>query len=280
MSFPIKPKLLKSKLQAFSIHLGISLGIFFVLLYFIVFAWYPQPFFSADGGFQGLRLIALVDLVLGPALTFIVFKPGKPGLKFDLSVIAIAQIAALTWGVWAVHNERPIAVVFTDDRFYTLPHRQLTKAGINLKELEKFGARLPVITYIDIPDDPQERYELFSESFNNQTPLFYYGSLYRHIDKRAIEQIAIKSIDMQEHLGLKGRTDEMRNKYNKFLSTTTNPPSDYLYLALYARHGRFIAVVDRETFDFVEVLDIPPPQVFSRTIHVGRELKKKNTANK
>jgi len=56
----------QNRWQAFLIHLGISTVIFLILLYFIVFHWYPHPFFAKGGGWQGVRLITGVDLVLGP----------------------------------------------------------------------------------------------------------------------------------------------------------------------------------------------------------------------
>lgn len=85
-----------SRFKAFSIHFAISFAIFLILLYFILFQWYPQPLFSTDGGWRIIRIIVGVDLVLGPLLTLIVFKAGKPGLKFDLTIIAFLQITALT----------------------------------------------------------------------------------------------------------------------------------------------------------------------------------------
>ena len=84
------------RINAFLIHLTISFIIFLVLAYLIVLHWYPLPYFHTDGGWRGIRIIAGVDLVLGPLLTLIVFKPGKPGLKFDLTLIGLAQAVALT----------------------------------------------------------------------------------------------------------------------------------------------------------------------------------------
>ena len=60
--------------------------------------WYPTPYFAIDGGWQVLRILAGVDVVLGPLLTFIVFKIGKPSLKFDMSCIILMQIGALIYG--------------------------------------------------------------------------------------------------------------------------------------------------------------------------------------
>ena len=86
-----------TRLNAFLIHFSISLVIFFILLYFILVQWYPQPLFSTDGGWRVIRIIAVVHLMLGPLLTLIVFKPGKKGLKFDLSMIALVQVLAFSW---------------------------------------------------------------------------------------------------------------------------------------------------------------------------------------
>jgi hypothetical protein len=52
------------KKEAFLIHLGISLVIFAVLYYLIVYVWYPAPFFDMDYRLRWLRIIAFVDIVL------------------------------------------------------------------------------------------------------------------------------------------------------------------------------------------------------------------------
>ena len=46
--------LIKSKLKASAVHLSMSLIIFFILAYQIYYVWYPQPYFSVDGGWQGI----------------------------------------------------------------------------------------------------------------------------------------------------------------------------------------------------------------------------------
>jgi hypothetical protein len=56
--------------------------------------------FDIAGGWEGLRIVIAVDLVLGPLLTLVVYKAGKSSLTFDLSCIAIFQIACLGGGVW------------------------------------------------------------------------------------------------------------------------------------------------------------------------------------
>ena len=109
-----------TKLKAFTTHLGISLVIFLIVLYFILVEWYPFPYFNTDGGWQGIRILAFVDIVLGPLLTLLVFKQGKRYLKFDLSIIALIQISALAWGISVIQRERPLAAVFIEDYFLTV----------------------------------------------------------------------------------------------------------------------------------------------------------------
>ena len=51
-----------TRYRAFAIHLGISLAIFTVLAYLVLAVWYPDLFFTTDGGWQGIRIIIAVDL--------------------------------------------------------------------------------------------------------------------------------------------------------------------------------------------------------------------------
>lgn len=100
-----------NRYQAFGIHFLASLVIFALLTALIFFYWFPGILRVADPSWQQiLMVIAGVDLVLGPALTLIVFNPTKKSLKMDLSIIAALQIAALAYGSYTVHNTRPLAL--------------------------------------------------------------------------------------------------------------------------------------------------------------------------
>lgn len=106
--------------QAFAIHLILSLLIFSSLVFMMLMWWFPGELFFLDGGWQGLKLVALIDLVLGPALTLLLYKPHKPKLLLDMSLIAGFQIAALVYGFYATHQQRTVAVVYADRNFTTL----------------------------------------------------------------------------------------------------------------------------------------------------------------
>ena len=278
MMFDLKSRLKsiawKPKFKAFAVHFSISLLIFLTLLYLILFNWYPAPFFTTDGGTQGLRLIIFVDLVLGPTLTFIVFKRNKPSLKFDLTVIALAQVAALSYGIWTVHNERPVAIVFADDTFHPIPYYEFRESGHKLTDLKQFGDQLPVIIYVELPakHDFQAREELFRKSFLDRIPLFMMGDRYRPLDKSYRQEIASHAIDMDNYLKqdyLKDKKVPMQQSYRQFVARLSKLPSDYLFLPVYARYCKCFLVAERATLKFVDVLKIPPPQITQTVIKVN-----------
>ena len=109
--------LLITKLKATGVHLTLSIVVFAYLAWRIYYHWYPQPYFEIDGGWQGIRLVAAVDLVLGPLITFLIFDLRKPlrMIVFDLCVIATIQFGALAYGVYATYTARPVAVILIDE---------------------------------------------------------------------------------------------------------------------------------------------------------------------
>lgn len=129
-----------NRFQAAAIHFGISFAIFIGLVVMVFTYWYPGILNQVDQGWhQALMLIAGVDLVLGPLLTLLVFNPTKKSLKFDLSVIAICQLAALVAGLYTVHTTRPLAlyVAFTPAGFETLyAHKVSPEVRAKLQQSE------------------------------------------------------------------------------------------------------------------------------------------------
>jgi len=142
-------KLPKNRWQAFAAHFGLSLLIFFALLGVIIFLWYPGALFSAAGGWQGIRIVVGVDLVLGPLLTLIVYNLAKPLrlLYRDLAFIAAIQFICLAAGVAIVYSERPVAVIFSVDKFYALKKSEFIANG---KDPHSLSLRLLTPSYFQV----------------------------------------------------------------------------------------------------------------------------------
>lgn len=126
-----------SKGKAFAIHFILSLMIFSTLVWIMAMWWFPGELFFLDGGWQGLKIVALIDLVLGPALTLLLYKPRKPKLLLDMSLIAGFQVAALAYGFYATYHQRTVAVVFADSSFITLSASAVKAAEQDLIAREK-----------------------------------------------------------------------------------------------------------------------------------------------
>ena len=110
-------KLQVNRWRASGIHLIISAGIAVTVLTLMLVVWYPPPLFEAAGGNDLALILVVVDVVIGPLLTLVVFKAGKRGLKLDLVVIAAFQLVALLYGCHIIFLARPGFVVFVKDRF-------------------------------------------------------------------------------------------------------------------------------------------------------------------
>ncbi len=108
---------MKFRFYAFGIHLLLS-GIIATLALLMVFrVWYTTPLDEAIGVGPIFLLLLGVDVIMGPTITLIVYKPKKPSLKFDLTVIALLQLAALFYGMHTIFEGRPAFIVFSKDRF-------------------------------------------------------------------------------------------------------------------------------------------------------------------
>ena len=125
---------LRPRAKAAGIHLLISVAVAALAAVLVFFLWYPGPFRLMSGGRDLFLLVTIVDVVIGPVLTFAVFNRAKGArhLARDLAVIGALQIAALAYGLYTVYIARPVAVVFEVERF-----RLVTANDVHVDELPK-----------------------------------------------------------------------------------------------------------------------------------------------
>ncbi|MFL0810605.1 MAG: hypothetical protein K6L76_09340 [Agarilytica sp.] len=171
-----------NRYQAFTIHLAISLVIFLILLGLIVFSWYPGVFINM-GGVHGIKIVAGVDLVLGPLLTLIVFDQKKKSLVFDLAVIALIQVSALAAGTYFVHQERPVVQIVADDGLHILTISDFKLFDKPLKPLGDIDDSLPAKIYLNQPKTDAEIALTKSIAGFFGEPIVYSQNLYIPLDK-------------------------------------------------------------------------------------------------
>lgn len=239
--------------QAFLIHLGISLAIFIAFAILLIFFWYPGPLFNLEGGWKGIRIVALVDVVLGPALTLLVFKPGKPGLKFDMSLIIVVQAAALSWGIWTVSQARPALIVFADDAFYSITLSKLKHTGIPPETHDRLVGFSPSWVYTNLPEDTVKKADLITnaEKEGKEWPLFF--ELYTPL-KQNLEKVLSKQLPIFHYIKLLKKP--FQKKPHDYIRNLNKPTEDLAFFPLYAGQGKGIIILEKKTGQMVGFVDI------------------------
>lgn len=149
-----------NRFKASLIHLlgsGCIVSIVFLAVWLI---WYPGRLFDAARGTELLMILALVDVVLGPLVTLIIFSPGKPSLKTDLTIVVFVQAAFLVYGVWSIYSARPVYIPFDEDRFYLVTANEIDPEDRKKAENQKFQSLPmtgPQIVGTKLPEDPEMR---------------------------------------------------------------------------------------------------------------------------
>lgn len=243
-----------TRISAFLIHFGISTAIFLVLLAMVVFVWFRAPLFSIEGGWNGIKIIAGVDLVLGPLLTLIVFKPGKPRLKLDLTIIAFIQTAALIAGTWIVYTQRPVLLVLTEGHFYSMAADTVSKTGLSLADLNKFDDKPYPIAVVNLPADKDERQKERYRSLA-KGGLHLRGDLYIPRDANYLSVLNEYSVDIYS---ISATQPKYKFILDEFIARH-GPVADYFFVPINGRRGQAIFALDRMHGEIVERLDIRAP---------------------
>lgn len=156
--------------KAASIHLTISVLVIASVAAAVVLLWYPLALLHLSGVDRLIGLIACVDVVVGPLLTLLVYRHGKPGLRFDLSLIAAIQIGLLGYGLHVLAQNRPVYLVGVVDRLELVTAKDLAAADLaaaspEYQQLSWTGARL---VGAPLPMDMDIRMQLLQDAAENR----------------------------------------------------------------------------------------------------------------
>ena len=191
---------LKPRLLAAGAHLLISIVVATCVIALIRLGWYPAPLDSISGVADILLLLLAIDVTLGPLLTLIVFDRRKKSLRFDLSCIAVMQMAALVYGLYTVEAGRPHYLVFVKDRFEVVSRVDLQQedrhaaVGNRAADVDWLG---PSVVAADMPASEEERKGLLFESALGGRDVQHFPKQYRNYTIQAARAMA-KSVPLSE----------------------------------------------------------------------------------
>lgn len=230
-----QPHVFPAKLRAALIHVGISTAIFTVFLYLILVEWYPPPFFTTDGGWKGVQIMVLVDMVLGPALTFIIFNPRKSRkeILLDLSIIAVVQLGALAWGGYTVYEQRAVAVVEWQGKLSTITAEPLYVQGKNIGDLQQFGAGARPVIRAEPPKNADEIGKMMELALNKEIGETQQFWLFRSF-KGSFAEVKKSALDIT---AIAASNAEIRSELDKIVQQVgVKSPEDLVYLKFSGRY--------------------------------------------
>lgn len=169
-----------SRYKAAGLHLLISALVFAIFLAVTRWLWFPGPLFSALDIVGLLTVLTSVDVIIGPLLTLIVFKSGKPSLKFDLTVIALLQVAALTYGAWVTWSARPVYIVFSGARYELVREIEIVSRDGASQEFMRSSWTGPQYVYAE-PPSGEEGGNLMMSAVLGGAGVYNYPKYYRPI---------------------------------------------------------------------------------------------------
>lgn len=245
-----------TKVRAFLLHLVASAAAFAVLVGVFVKLWYPMPYFVADGGWQGLRLVAGVDLVLGPLLTLVIYNGAKSraALTFDYTVIGALQALALGLGIFVSYTQRTVLVVFADGAFYSANADAAAQIGEAARAVIKASSTTPALALVRLPDDARARQRLRAEALSTGRPLYARGDLLEPFGSSAFGPVRERASDVAAFVREK---PEERRKLETFVAKSGKRPEAFVFVPLQCRYATLALAFDRATGEPEGWLSIP-----------------------
>lgn len=242
--------------KAAAVHFVISFAVVIAVLVGMLAVWYPPPYFSAMGGKNLLLILGLVDVVIGPLITLIIFNPKKKSLKFDLAVIAMIQLAALVYGLQSLFLARPVYTVLVANEFRVVSANEIddTQIGkINRAEFKSLPMTGPKLVVADPPTDSKEKDIAETGKLHG----FGLQNMPQHYVPYS-ERLAYVIAQSKPLSILETQNAQSFVKVNVFLNAIGKKVDDVKYLPLNAKKENMTVLVDAGTGSLIEILRISP----------------------
>jgi hypothetical protein len=244
---------MKNRITAFLLHLLISGMVALAAVFVVFYIWYPTPLNEAAGVTQIFLLLLAVDIAIGPILTLIVYKPNKPSLKFDMTVIALLQLAALGYGVNTVFEGRPAFVVFSVDRFELgracdMDPESTSKALQSGNQAAIAGWMKPRWVAAVASKDAKRVQDIMFSSLQGGPDLHQLPELFVPISQ-VKQQILAKALPLEE-------LHELQRKNGSEVNLDDWKESKWLPLR--GKVKNLVVLIDAHTADVLKILDIDP----------------------
>lgn len=247
-----------SRWKASAIHCCISLLVVSIIAAAMMLTWYP-PLLAWAGGQTGiLNILFGVDISIGPLLTLLVFKSGKPTLKFDLTVIALLQTMGIGYGLYVLYEARPVYIVFAGNSFNLVTAVDIRPESLQKAEKTPYST-LPLAGPKTVaahqPKDPAEQMQIALQVLSAGGADIHQSPQYYQPYPEASQEVLKKMRSLEK---LMSRDEATRSKLDGWLAGKKREASSVGYLPLYAKIHDLTVLVDSRTAEILDILAIEP----------------------
>lgn len=242
----------KYKLKASLTHLLISMLAVASLLTFVFLYWYPGALADISGLTHIVVIMIAIDLVLGPLLTFVVYKPGKAKLAFDLTMIAIFQVAALSYATFTIYQGHPLYITYAADRFTLVTANEVEPDKARLDQFKKSRLSGPGMAFAKQPDDPKEAAKIMFDVIAGAPDIDKRPELYEPVDKH-LDDIFSRSIDTEKLLA----HEDTKREFMKFIDKYGDH-KQFAFLPLSGQSKDVIWALNKKTGKPVDIINVNP----------------------
>lgn len=246
-----------NRYSAFGIHLFISAFIVSVSAFIVYSYWYPDLLGYASGVGDIFLILILVDVILGPLITLIVFNLQKKELKKDLVVVGCIQFAALFYGLMTMYEARPVFVVFNVGRFDVVYANEIKKDQLGhavyneFKSLPLWG---PEVIAAKLPEDLNKAKEIIMSAVAGGADLQYMPEYYVPYDEmRSLVVASAKSLSLIGEFN-KTREVDVARLIESYASSEVNVG----YVPLVGKRKKLVVVVDLSNARILQMSELNP----------------------
>ena len=243
-----------NRFKAAALHLAISATIAVAVFTTVRTLWYPGGLFEAVGGLTLFLIVLGVDVCAGPLCTLVVFVPGKKGLAFDLTTIALLQSAFLAYGLFMLAESRPVYIAFVKDRFELVRSNEIPDSVLKDAKVSRYRDLPwtgPQLVGVAFPTDPDEKFKIMVSGMAG-------------VDIQAYPNYHVPYDAVRAEAAKKGLPVALLPKFNKGLTVQQlegrfgRPEAQMRYLPLRAGRKDLTVIFDAKTADVLTIDDIKP----------------------
>jgi len=246
-----------SRWKAAGLHLLISFFVVGLVASYILYFWYPPALLHMAKADRLLMLIGGIDLIVGPLLTLIVYKSGKPRLKMDLAIIGLMQAFFLGYGMQTVWHSRPVFLVAVPDRFELVFANEISDEKLAKAKLEKFGHfsfTKPTLVGAIMPTDLKAKDKVLDSALTGKG------------DLQTMPEYYVEYKDVVNGLLKRGRplkadqatTKQVQDKLVAAAKSYGRDPDDLVYFTLASSRRFAVILVNKNGGEIIGPVNVDP----------------------